>query len=119
MATTMHIDHPLLAELGQKSRQARDLKYEYERIDKESSDEIKVIMDELGGSSVLVDNLMISLSPFTKDNMKLFKEELRNRGVDLAIIEEAAAASKVISRALRIAQIPAISNSADVVGHAV
>ena len=119
MATTVNIDHPLLAELGEKARRARDLKNEYDQIDKESTAEIKIIMDELEESSILVDNYLISLSQFMKENVKGFKEELLNRGVDSATIEEASAASKTVSRALRIVEIPVIPDSAEVVGHVV
>jgi len=119
MATTVNIDHPLLAELGEKARRARDLKNEYDQIDRESTAQIKIIMDELEESSILADNFLISLSQFMRENVKLFKEELLNRGVDSATIKAASAASKTVSRAVRIVEIPVIPDSANVVGHLV
>ena len=102
---TTHIDHPKLAELGHKARQLRDEKYASEKANRETTDEIKVIMEELGDSVLVVDDLMLSLTATRRENGKQFKEELIRRGVDPAIIAAASEIATTNSEALRITRI--------------
>ena len=111
---TTHIDHPRLAELGHKARQLRDEKYECEKANREATDEIKAIMDELGDSVVVVDELMISLSNAMRENSKQFKEELLKRGVDPAVIAASADAAKTNSQTLRITRVSGPYRSFDI-----
>lgn len=102
---TTHIDHPRLAELGHKARQLRDEKYAREKANRETTDEIKVIMEELGDSVVVVSDLMLSLTATRRENCKQFKEELARMGVDPKVIEAASEIATTKSEALRITRI--------------
>jgi hypothetical protein len=102
----MIIDHPALELLAIKARQARDVAASSTKVDKEVSSEIKVIMAELASNEVIVGELKISLSETSRENSKLFKEELLKAGVSPAIMEAAAEASKTSSETLRITAAP-------------
>ena len=102
----MIIDHPALELLAIKARQARDVAASSTKVDKEASSEIKVIMAELDSGEVVVGDLRIILSETSRENNKLFKEELLKRGVDPADMEAAAEASKTTSETLRITAAP-------------
>ena len=102
----MIVNHPVLAALAAKARQARDVAASSTKVDKEVSSEIKVIMAELASNEVIVGDLKVSLSETSRENSKLFKEELLKRGVDPADMEAAAEASKTSSETLRITAAP-------------
>ena len=102
----MIVNHPVLAALAAKARQARDVAASSTKVDKEVSSEIKVIMAELASKEVIVGDLRIVLSETSRENNKLFKEELLKRGVDPADMEAAAEASKTTSETLRITAAP-------------
>ena len=102
----MIVNHPVLAALAAKARQARDVAASSTKVDKEVSSEIKVIMAELASKEVIVGDLKVSLSETSRENNKLFKEELLKRGVDPADMEAAAEASKTSSETLRITAAP-------------
>ena len=102
----MIVNHPVLAALAAKARQARDVAASSTKVDKEVSSEIKVIMAELASNEVIVGDLKVSLSETSRENNKLFKEELLKRGVDPADMEAAAEASKTSSETLRITAAP-------------
>ena len=102
----MIVNHPVLAALAAKARQARDVAASSTKVDKEVSSEIKVIMAELASKEVIVGDLKVSLSETSRENNKLFKEELLKRGVDPADMEAAAEASKTTSETLRITAAP-------------
>lgn len=98
----MIVNHPVLATLAAKARQARDVSASSSKVDKEISSEIKVILAELDSKEVIVGDLKVSLSETKRENSKLFKEELLKAGVSPAILEAAAEASKTSSETLRI-----------------
>jgi hypothetical protein len=98
----MIVNHPVLAALAAKARQARDVAASSTKVDKEVSSEIKVILAELDSKEVIVGDLKVSLSETSRENSKVFKEQLLKRGVDPAIMEAAAEASKTSSETLRI-----------------
>ena len=98
----MIVNPPVLATLAAKARQARDVAASSTKVDKEVSSEIKVILAELASNEVIVGELKISLSETSRENSKLFKEELLKLGVSPAIMEAAAEASKTSSETLRI-----------------
>ena len=102
----MIIDHPHLAALAAKARQARDVSASASKVDKEVSSEIKVIMAELDSSEVVVGELKVILSETKRENPKLFKEALLKAGVSPAILEAAAEASKTSSETLNIKAAP-------------
>ena len=102
----MIVNHPVLAALAAKARQARDVAASSTKVDKEVSSEIKVIMAELASKEVIVGDLKVSLSETSRENSKLFKEELLKLGVSPAIMEAAAEASKTTSETLRITAAP-------------
>ena len=102
----MIVNHPVLATLAAKARQARDVAASSTKVDKEVSSEIKVILAELDSKEVIVGDLKVSLSETSRENSKLFKEELLKRGVDPADMEAAAEASKTTSETLRITAAP-------------
>ena len=102
----MIVNHPVLATLAAKARQARDVAASSSKVDKEISSEIKVILAELDSKEVIVGDLKVSLSETSRENNKLFKEELLKRGVDPADMEAAAEASKTSSETLRITAAP-------------
>ena len=102
----MIVNHPVLAALAAKARQARDVAASSTKVDKEVSSEIKVIMAELASEEVIVGDLKVSLSETSRENSKLFKEELLKLGVSPAIMEAAAEASKTTSETLRITAAP-------------
>ena len=98
----MIVNHPVLATLAAKARQARDVAASSSKVDKEISSEIKVIMGDLDSKEVIVGDLKVSLSETKRENSKLFKEELLKAGVSPAILEAAAEASKKASETLNI-----------------
>ena len=98
----MIVNHPVLAALAAKARQARDVAASSTKVDKEVSSEIKVIMAELASNEVIVGDLRIVLSETVRENSKLFKEELLKAGVSPDILEAAAEASKKASETLNI-----------------
>jgi len=98
----MIVNHPVLATLAAKARQARDVAASSSKVDKEISSEIKVIMGDLDSKEVIVGDLKVSLSETMRENPKILKEQLLKRGVDPAILEAAAEASKTSSETLRI-----------------
>ena len=98
----MIVNHPVLATLAAKARQARDVAASSSKVDKEISSEIKVIMAELDSKEVIVGDLRIVLSETMRENPKMFKEELLKAGVSPAILEAAAEASKKASETLNI-----------------
>ena len=98
----MIVNHPVLAALAAKARQARDVAASSTKVDKEVSSEIKVILAELDDSVVIVGGLKIILSETSRESSKLFKEELLKLGVPPATLEAAAEASKTSSETLRI-----------------
>ena len=98
----MIVNHPHLESLAAKARQARDVAASSSKVDKEISSEIKVIMGDLDSKEVIVGDLKVSLSETSRENSKVFKEQLLKRGVDPAIMEAAAEASKPSSETLRI-----------------
>ena len=98
----MIVNHPVLAALAAKARQARDVAASSTKVDKEVSSEIKVIMAELDSNEVIVGDLRIVLSETVRENSKLFKEELLKAGVSPDILEAAAEASKKASETLNI-----------------
>ena len=98
----MIVNHPVLAALAAKARQARDVAASSTKVDKEASSEIKVIMAELASNEVIVGDLRIVLSETVRENSKLFKEELLKAGVSPDILEAAAEASKKASETLNI-----------------
>ena len=100
------LDHPVLELLAIKARQARDVAASSTKVDKEASSEIKDIMAELDSNEVIVGELKISLSETSRENSKLFKEELLKAGVSPAIMAAAAEASKTSSETLRITAAP-------------
>jgi len=100
------LNHPVLELLAIKARQARDVAASSTKVDKEASSEIKVIMAELDSKEVIVGELKISLSETSRENSKLFKEELLKAGVSPAIMAAAAEASKTSSETLRITAAP-------------
>ena len=102
----MIVNHPVLAALAAKARQARDVAASSTKVDKEVSSEIKVILAELDSKEVIVGDLKVSLSETSRENNKLFKEELLKRGVDPADMEAAAEASTTTSETLRITAAP-------------
>ena len=102
----MIVNHPVLAALAAKARQARDVAASSTKVDKEVSSEIKVIMAELASKEVIVGDLKVSLSETSRENSKVFKEELLKAGVSPAIMEAAAEASKTTSETLRITAAP-------------
>ena len=102
----MIVNHPVLAALAAKARQARDVAASSTKVDKEVSSEIKVIMAELASNEVIVGDLKVSLSETSRENSKLFKEELLKLGVPPATLEAAAEASKTSSETLRITAAP-------------
>ena len=102
----MIVNHPVLAALAAKARQARDVAASSTKVDKEVSSEIKVIMGDLDSKEVIVGDLKVSLSETSRENSKVFKEQLLKRGVDPAIMEAAAEASKTSSETLRITAAP-------------
>ena len=102
----MIVNHPVLATLAAKARQARDVAASSSKVDKEISSEIKVIMGDLDSKEVIVGDLKVSLSETKRENSKLFKEELLKAGVSPAILEAAAEASKTSSETLRITAAP-------------
>jgi hypothetical protein len=102
----MNVNHPTLELLAIKARQARDVAASSTKVDKEASSEIKVIMAELASNEVVVGELKISLSETSRENSKLFKEELLKAGVSPAIMEAAANASKTSSETLNIKAAP-------------
>ena len=85
----MIVDHPVLATLAAKARQARDVAASSTKVDKEISSEIKVIMAELDSKEVIVGDLKVSLSEPSRENSKLFKEDLLKLGVSPAIMAAA------------------------------
>ena len=98
----MIVNHPVLATLAAKARQARDVAASSSKVDKEISSEIKVIMAELDSKEVIVGDLRIVLSETIRENSKVFKEELLKLGVPPATLEAAAEASKKASETLNI-----------------
>ena len=102
----MNVNHPVLEALAVKARQARDVAASSTKVDKEASSEIKVIMAELASNEVVVGELKIILSEISRENSKLFKEELLKAGVSPAIMEAAANASKTTSETLNIKAAP-------------
>ena len=102
----MNVNHPVLEALAVKARKARDVAAASTKVDKEASSEIKVIMAELASNEVIVGELKISLSETSRENSKVFKEELLKAGVSPAIMEAAAEASKTSSETLRITAAP-------------
>ena len=102
----MIVNHPVLAALAAKARQARDVAASSTKVDKEVSSEIKVILAELDSKEVIVGDLRIVLSETIRENSKVFKEELLKLGVPPAIMEAAAEASKTSSETLRITAAP-------------
>ena len=102
----MNVNHPVLEALAVKARQARDVAASSTKVDKEASSEIKVIMAELASNEVVVGELKIILSETSRENSKLFKEELLKAGVSPAIMEAAAEASKATSETLNIKAAP-------------
>ena len=102
----MNVNHPVLEALAVKARQARDVAASSTKVDKEASSEIKVIMAELASNEVVVGELKIILSETSRENSKLFKEELLKAGVSPAIMEAAASASKTTSETLNIKAAP-------------
>ena len=98
----MIVNHPVLATLAAKARQARDVAASSSKVDKEISSEIKVIMAELDSKEVIVGDLRIVLSETNRENPKMFKEELLKLGVPPATLEAAAEASKKASETLNI-----------------
>ena len=102
----MIVNHPHLAALAAKARQARDVAASSTKVDKEVSSEIKVIMGDLDSKEVIVGDLKVSLSETSRENSKVFKEELLKAGVSPAIMEAAAEASKTTSETLRITAAP-------------
>jgi hypothetical protein len=102
----MNVNHPVLEALAVKARQARDVAASSTKVDKEASSEIKVIMAELASNEVVVGELKIILSETSRENSKLFKEELLKAGVSPAIMEAAANASKTTSETLNIKAAP-------------
>ena len=102
----MIVNHPVLAALAAKARQARDVAASSTKVDKEVSSESKVIMADLASNEVIVGELKISLSETSRENSKVFKEELLKAGVSPAIMEAAAEASKTTSETLRITAAP-------------
>ena len=102
----MNVNHPVLEALAVKARQARDVAASSTKVDKEASSEIKVIMAELASNEVIVGELKISLSETSRENSKVFKEELLKAGVSPAIMEAAANASKTTSETLNIKAAP-------------
>ena len=102
----MNVNHPVLEALAVKARQARDVAASSTKVDKEESSEIKVIMAELASNEVIVGELKISLSETSRENSKVFKEELLKAGVSPAILEAATEASKSCSETLRITAAP-------------
>lgn len=102
----MNVNHPVLEALAVKARQARDVAASSTKVDKEASSEIKVIMAELASNEVIVGELKISLSETSRENSKVFKEELLKAGVSPAILEAATEASKSCSETLRITAAP-------------
>ena len=102
----MIVNHPVLAALAAKARQARDVAASSTKVDKEVSSEIKVILAELDSKEVIVGDLRIVLSETIRENSKVFKEELLKLGVPPAIMEAAAEASKTTSETLRITAAP-------------
>ena len=102
----MNVNHPVLEALAVKARQARDVAASSTKVDKEASSEIKVIMAELASNEVVVGELKISLSETSRENSKVFKEELLKAGVSPAIMEAAANASKTTSETLNIKAAP-------------
>ena len=102
----MIVNHPVLAALAAKARQARDVAASSTKVDKEVSSEIKVILGDLDSKEVIVGDLKVSLSETSRENSKLFKEELLKAGVSPAIMEAAAEASKTSSETLRITAAP-------------
>ena len=102
----MIVNHPHLESLAAKARQARDVAASSTKVDKEVSSEIKVILAELDSKEVIVGDLKVSLSETSRENSKLFKEELLKLGVPPATLEAAAEASKTSSETLRITAAP-------------
>ena len=102
----MIVNHPVLATLAAKARQARDVAASSTKVDKEVSSEIKVILAELDSKEVIVGDLKVSLAETSRENSKLFKEELLKLGVPPATLEAAAEASKTSSETLRITAAP-------------
>ena len=100
------LNHPVLELLAIKARQARDVAASSTKVDKEASSQIKDILAELDSNEVIVGELKISLSETSRENSKLFKEELLKAGVSPAIMEAAAEASKTSSETLRITAAP-------------
>ena len=100
------LNHPMLESLAIKARQARDVAATSTKVDKEASGLIKDIMAELGSDAVIVGDLKVSLSETSRENTKLFKEELLKAGVSPDILEAAAEASKTSSSTLRITAAP-------------
>jgi len=98
----MNVNHPVLEALAVKARQARDVAASSTKVDKEASSEIKVIMAELASNEVIVGELKISLSETSRENSKVFKEELLKAGVSPDILEAATKASKTTSETLNI-----------------
>ena len=100
----MIVNHPVLATLAAKARQARDVAASSSKVDKEVSSEIKVILAELDTKEVIVGELRIVLSETKRENSKKFKEELLKAGVSPAILEAAAEASQTSSEPPRASQ---------------
>jgi len=75
----MIVNHPVLATLAAKARQARDVAASSSKVDKELSSEIKVIMGDLDSKEVIVGDLKVSLSETSRENSKLFNEALETR----------------------------------------
>ena len=102
----MIVNHPVLAALAAKARQARDVAASSPKVDKEVSSEIKVILAELARGEVGVGDLRIILAETSRVSSRLFKEELLKLGVPPATLEAAAEASKTSSETLRITAAP-------------
>ena len=68
----MIVNHPVLAALAAKARQARDVAASSTKVDKEVSSEIKVIMAELDSKEVIVGDLRIILSETSRESSRLF-----------------------------------------------
>ena len=99
----MIVNHPVLAALAAKARQARDVAASSTKVDKEVTIEIKdILRHELDSKEVIVGDLKVSLSETSRENSKLFKEELLKLGVPPATLEAAAEASKKASETLNI-----------------